>query len=104
MTRLALRISAVLSLAALAGAAACTQNAFTPVAITTSDALVSGCEKVGNVDAKTTTASLDVNDALTTAARKEGANYVLIASDGARAGTAYRCATPSPGAAPATSR
>jgi hypothetical protein len=95
MTRLAIRISAVLSLAALAGAAACTQNAFTPVAITTSDALVAGCQKVGDVDAKTTTASPDVNDELTEAARRQGANYVLLASEGARSGAAYRCETPS---------
>jgi hypothetical protein len=103
MTRYRFRIGAVLSLAALAGTAACTQNAFTPVAITTSEAVVAGCQKVGQVDAKTTTASPDVNDELTAAARRERANYVVIASEGARTGVAYRCETPTaPGAAAMT--
>ncbi|HYK42053.1 MAG TPA: hypothetical protein VE007_06655 [Thermoanaerobaculia bacterium] len=103
MTRLSVRIGAVLSLAALAGTAACTQNAFTPVSITTTEAVVAGCQKVGQIDAKTTTASPDVNDELTAAARKQGANYVVLASEGARTGVAYRCQTPTaPGAASMT--
>ena len=95
MTRFPIRIAAGMSLAFLAVTAACTQNAFTPVAITTNDAVVAGCQKVGDVDAKTTTASPDINDELTEAARRQGANYVLLASEGARSGAAYRCATPS---------
>jgi len=103
MTRFPVRVGAVVSLALLAGTAACTQNAFTSVAITTNEALVAGCQKVGQVDAKTTTASPDVNDELTAAARREGANYVVLASEGARTGAAYRCETPSaPGASSMT--
>jgi hypothetical protein len=92
----------MVTLVALAGTAACSQNAFTPVSITTSDQLVASCEKVGPVTAKTTTASPDVNDELTLAARKQNANYVLIAAAGAREGTAYRCSMP--GAAAASSK
>lgn len=102
MHRTVSRLGVMVSLVALAGTAACAQNAFTPVAITTSDQLVSSCEKVGTVTAKTSTTSPDVNEELTLAARKQNANYVLVASDGAREGTAYRCTTP--GAAAASSK
>jgi hypothetical protein len=104
MHRTVSRLGVMVSLVALAGTAACAQNAFTPVSITTSDQLVSSCQKVGTVTAKATTASPDVNGELTLAARKQNANYVLVASDGAREGTAYRCTTPSTGAAAASSK
>jgi len=102
MQRTVSRLGVMVSLVALAGTAACAQNAFTPVAITTSDQLVSSCQKVGTGTAKTTTASLDVNEELSLAAKKQNANYVLVASEGAREGTAYRCTTPTTGAAAAS--
>jgi len=104
MQRTVSRLGVMVSLVALAGTAACAQNAFTPVAITTSEQLVSSCQKVGTVTAKTSNASSDVNEQLTLAARKQDANYVLVASDGAREGTAYRCTTPGTGAAAASSK
>lgn len=102
MRRTVSRVGVMLALVTLGGTAACSQNAFTSVSITTSDQLVSSCEKVGPVTVKTTTATPDVNEELTVAARKQNANYVLVASQGAREGTAYRCTTP--GAAAASSK
>jgi len=36
-----------------------------------------------------------VNEALAAQARKQNGNYVVVASDGARTGVAYRCTSPS---------
>ena len=79
----------------IAGAAACSTNASLPVGgVTTSESIVAGCQKVGDVNAGDSTAPADVNTTLSNEARSKGANYVLIASDGARQGTAYRCEAP----------
>jgi len=84
-------LAAAISIAA----AACAP--YTNVGVTTSESLVSGCEKVGDVAVSSSTAPAEVNSALSDAARAKNANYVLVASDGARAGTAYRCTVPQVG-------
>ncbi len=79
----------------IAGAAACSMNSSLPEGgVTKSESLVSGCQKVGEVSAGDNTAPADVNTTLSNEARSKGANYVLISSDGARQGTAYRCEAP----------
>jgi hypothetical protein len=92
--RISMGILAASSLAL--GAAACSQNSFDNVAVTKSPAAVSGCEKVADVSARP--GQFDETDAqtqLTRAAQSKGANTVLIASDDANKGTAYRCSMPS---------
>jgi hypothetical protein len=85
-----------LAVALLIGTAvACSQNAFEPVRVTKTEAVVSGCEKVGDVTVNSKTPDNEVIDELSGAARGKGANYVLVASDGARSGSAYRCGMPS---------
>ena len=94
MKRISMGILAAASLAA--GAAGCSQNAFESVSVTKSAAAVASCEKVGDISAKA--GSFDETDAitqLTRAARSKGANTVLLASDNADKGTAYRCSMPS---------
>jgi hypothetical protein len=82
-------LSLVLAVAALGGFAACTSN--TDVGVTTSEALVAGCQKVGDVSVKEQTTPQQARVELSDAARHQGANYVLVASDDARTGAAYRC-------------
>ena len=76
-------------------AAACSQNAFEPVRVTTTEAVVSGCQKIGDIAVNTATPEPEVIDQLSNEARSKGANYVLVAKDGARSGVAYRCEMPS---------
>lgn len=78
------------------GAAACSQNSFESVAVTTNPSVVSGCEKIGDVAARAGT--FDDSSAqtqLTRAAQSKGANTLLVASENADKGTAYRCSMPS---------
>jgi hypothetical protein len=79
----------------IGAAAACSQNAFEPVRVTTTEAVVTGCQKVGDIAVNTATPENEVIDQLSNEARSKGANYVLVANDGARAGVAYRCEMPS---------
>jgi hypothetical protein len=81
--------SLVLAAAALAGLAACAST--TDVGVTTSEALVAGCQKVGDVSVEEQTTPQQARVELSDAARHQGANYVLVASDDARTGAAYRC-------------
>jgi hypothetical protein len=74
---------------------ACSQNAFEPVRVTKSDAVVAGCEKVGDIAVDAKTPNNEVLDELSNAARSKGGNYVVVPSDDARAGAAYRCTAPS---------
>ena len=76
-------------------AAACSQYAGMPVGVTKSEAVVSGCQKVGDVAVDPKTPDNEVLNEIGNAARNKGANYVVVASDGARSGTAYRCEQPS---------
>ena len=94
MKRISIGILAATSLAV--GAAGCTQNSFESVAVTKSPAAVASCQKIGDIAAKPGSFDeSDVTTQLTRAARSKGANMVLIASDNADKGTAYRCAQPS---------
>lgn len=94
MKRLSLGILATAALAI--GAAACSSNGFSSVAVTKDPSVVASCEKVADVKAKP--GVFDESDAqtqLTRAAQSKGANTVLLANDDANAGTAYRCSMPS---------
>ena len=89
MKRWSIRILGTTLALALSACAAPTE-----VGLTTTDAVVAGCQKVGEVAVGDVVAPHDVHNALSDAARKEGANYVLLAQDGARSGAAYRCEGP----------
>ena len=94
MKRISMGVLAAASLAI--GASACSQNAFEPVAVTTNPSVVASCEKVGDVSAKP--GKFDDSSAatqLTRAAHAKGANTLLVASEDADKGTAYRCSMPS---------
>jgi hypothetical protein len=82
-------LSLVLAAAAIPGLAACTST--TDVGLTTSESVVAGCQKVGDVSAREQTTPQQARLELSDAARHKGANYVLVASDEARTGAAYRC-------------
>ncbi len=78
------------------GAAACSSNAFEPIAVTKSASTVASCENLGDVTAgKGDLASTDATTLLTREAHAKGGNTLLIASDDADKGTAYRCSMPS---------
>jgi len=81
--------------ALIAAAAGCSLNATGPVGVTKDASLVAGCENLGDVAVSPNTRSEDVLYALSLKAKAKGANYVLVASDGAREGAAYRCQMPS---------
>src|SRR5262245_8826857 len=90
-----LRLS-LLAAAGLATAAACTQNAFRPIAMTKDASAVTKCEKIADLQAEP--GRFDNSDAeaqLQREAREKGANTVLVTDANNRAGTAYRCAMPS---------
>ena len=79
-------------------AAACssTQKGFEPIAMTRDASVVSGCEKVADLQARP--GAFDNTDAetqLQRTAREKGANTVLISDADGRTGVAYRCAMPS---------
>ena len=78
------------------GASACSQNSFESVAVTKSPSVVAGCEKIADVTARA--GSFDESSPqtqLTRAAQAKGANTLLVSSDNADKGTAYRCSMPS---------
>jgi hypothetical protein len=93
MTRFLSRSVAVVSLVAAAGCAS--MGSSQQVFITTSQSLVTNCQDLGEVAARSWTRDDDVLASLDHAARQKGANYVLLKADGARSGVAYRCAMPS---------
>lgn len=94
MKRISLGILAAASLAV--GASACSQNAYEGVAITKNPSTVASCEKVAEVTAKPGVFDgSDTTTQLTREVHSKGANTLLIASDDADKGTAYRCAMPS---------
>jgi hypothetical protein len=77
-------------------AAACSKNAFEPMAVTRDASTVAGCEKIA--DLKAVPGTFDNSDAqaqLEREAREKGANTVLISDAEGRTGVAYRCAMPS---------
>ncbi len=85
-----------LAAAALLGAAACSSNGFAPVAVTTSPSVVASCEKISDITvAAGRFDGTDVQTQMTRETRTKGGNTVLVASQDATTGTAYRCASPS---------
>src|ERR1700730_2150367 len=70
--------------------AGCSLNAGGQVGVTKEASLVAGCENVGEVSVSPSTRNEDVVLVLSSRARAKGANYVLVAADGAREGSAYR--------------
>jgi hypothetical protein len=94
MKRASIGILAAASLAL--GAAACSQNGFTSVAMTKDPSVVASCEKVADIKAKPGVFDdTDIETQLQRAAQSHGANTVLLASDDASKGTAYKCSMPS---------
>jgi hypothetical protein len=90
------RIAWSLAVAAvIAVTAGCSLNAVRQVGVTKDASLVAGCENVGGVSVSASTRNEDVVLDLSARARAKGANYVLVAADGAREGSAYRCGMPS---------
>ncbi|HYT32100.1 MAG TPA: hypothetical protein VEO37_05860 [Thermoanaerobaculia bacterium] len=90
------RIAWSLAVAALiAVTVGCSLNAVRQVGVTKEASLVAGCENLGEVSVSPSTRNEDVVFDLSERARVRGANYVLVAADGAREGSAYRCGMPS---------
>jgi hypothetical protein len=73
----------------------CSLNSTRQVGVTKEASFVAGCENVGEVSVSPSTRNEDVVLVLSARARAKGANYVLVAADGAREGSAYRCGMPS---------
>ena len=86
---------AAFSSVALAVGPRCVTEASDSVGITKSESMVAGCSKLGDVNVEKKVPDSDVNDALAAQARKQNANYVVVPTDGARTGVAYRCTSPS---------
>ena len=78
--------------ALLLSAGACTPVA--DVGLTTNESIVANCQKLADVSASESLSPQAARVALSDAAREKGANYVLIANDTARTGTAYKCEMP----------
>ena len=92
MTRFLNRCAVVVSVVAAAGCASV--GSVDNVKFTTNHDLVSNCQDVGEISVSSWTRESDVLSTLDSAARKKGANFVLLKADGARSGVAYRCAMP----------
>ena len=90
------RIAWVLAVSALVAVTfGCSLNAVRQVGVTKDASLVAGCENLGEVSVSPSTRNEDIVLDLSARARAKGANYVLVAADGAREGSAYRCGMPS---------
>jgi len=99
MKRYSLIFLSAMAALALVVIGACAQNGFTPIAVTKDPAVVANCQKIEEVKVQDIKANEKVSDIeaqqhLTNMARAKGANYLLITSDDARQGTAFRCAMP----------
>ena len=87
----------LLGAAALAiGVVSCASSGFEPVAITRDSSVVASCTKiddlkVGDVKADAKLSNVEAERMLVEKARSKGANYLLIATEDARQGSAYRC-------------
>ena len=93
MKRMSMGILAAALLAT--GATACSQNGFTPIAVTKDPSVVSSCEKVADVKARPGVFDdSDVQTQLQREASSHGANTILLASDNPNKGTAYKCSMP----------
>jgi len=108
MKRYSLLFLSVMTAALVVMLGACAQNGFQPVAVTKDASVVANCQKIDDVKVQDIKANEKVSDIeaqqhLTNMARAKGANYLLITSDDARQGTAFRCSVPAanaPAAAP----
>jgi len=91
------RSMGILAAAFLAtGAVACSSNGFNSIAMTKDPSVVASCEKIADVKAKPGAFDdSDVERQLQRAAANRGANTILLASDNATRGTAYKCSMPS---------
>lgn len=88
---------------------ACASNGFESVAIARDASVVASCQKVdevkvGDVKADEKLSDMEAERMLVQQARSKGANYVLIASEAAREGEAYRCNMPADGTRPGSSQ
>lgn len=92
MTRFLSRCVALVSVIAAAGCASVGSQQ--QVNITTNQGLVAGCQELGEVSVDSWTQDEQVLAGLDSAARRKGANFVLLNADKARSGVAYRCAMP----------
>ncbi|MEO8190937.1 MAG: hypothetical protein ABI682_11405 [Acidobacteriota bacterium] len=80
----------------LLAAARCASTASSDsVTITKNEAAVSNCSRVAQVDVPSGMPDTGRNFALADAAHRGGGNTVLVTSDDARTGVAYRCNQPS---------
>ena len=90
--------------AALAlGVVSCASSGWDPVAVTRDSSVVASCTKIDDlkvqdVKADEKLSTVEAERMLVEKARSKGANYVLIASEDGRQGSAYRC-TMAPAAA-----
>jgi hypothetical protein len=84
-------IGAACVFATLAG---CAAQGFTPIAVTKDPATVASCQKLDDVSAPSNVSDEEASKALLEKANTKGANYLLVASDDARVGVAYRCSMP----------
>ncbi len=92
MKRLSLSLA---SAALLLASARCAINASDSVSITKNSEAISSCSRVAQVDVPSGIPDNGRNFALAEAAHRGGANTVLVTSDEARTGVAYRCGSPS---------
>ena len=77
------------------GAVGCSQNGFQSIAMTKDPSVVSSCEKIADVKARPGAFDdSDVEKQLQREASSRGANTILLASDNATKGTAYKCSMP----------
>jgi hypothetical protein len=86
-------ISLLLSAAVASASLRCATSA-RQVGITKNPQLVANCQSVGEVNIGTRVAPDEIDHALANEGRKKDADYVVVHEDGARTGTAYRCANP----------
>jgi hypothetical protein len=84
----------ILAAVVTAGAVGCSQNGFEPIAVTQSASVVASCEKVADITIKPNGLETDNASLLQRKAREKGANTLLVASNDATSGTAYRCEMP----------
>ena len=75
------------------GIGACSSAGYASVSFTSSDSIVAGCQKVGDLAVEKSNTG-DATAKLADQARSKGANFVLRSSEDALTGTAYRCETP----------
>ncbi len=89
-------LSLLLACAIAASAAGCATTATRrQVGVTKNPELVSGCQSLGEVSIGPSVGADEIDAALAHAGEKKDADYVVVAADGARTGTAYRCVGPS---------